>query len=87
MIDIDSYAYSNNLKTVHPAEKSLFAMISMVACLTATTVFTPLIVLALMAGGIVLKAEHTRSNFCQTNDCSSFVSLDRRFNDCFFSLD
>ena len=31
-------------------------MISMVACLTATTVITPLIVLALMAGGIVLKA-------------------------------
>ena len=56
MIDIDSYAYSNNLKTVHPAEKSLFALISMVACLTATTVITPLIVLALMAGGIVLKA-------------------------------
>lgn len=56
MIDIDSYAYSNNLKTVHPAEKSLFAMMTMVVCLTATTVITPLIVLALMAGGIVLKA-------------------------------
>lgn len=56
MISIDCYAYSNNLKTVHPAEKSLFTMISMVACLTATTVITPLIVLALMAGGIVLKA-------------------------------
>lgn len=56
MIDIDSYAYSNNLKTVHPAEKSLFAMMTMVACLTATTVITPLIVLALMAGGIVIKA-------------------------------
>lgn len=56
MIDIDSYAYSNNLKTVHPAEKSLFAMITMVVCLTATMVVTPLIVLALMAGGIVIKA-------------------------------
>lgn len=56
MIDIDSYAYSNNLKTVHPAEKSLFAMMTMVACLTATTVITPLIALALMAGGIVIKA-------------------------------
>lgn len=56
MIDIDSYAYSNNLKTIHPAEKSLFAMITMVVCLTAPTVITPLIVLALMAGGIVIKA-------------------------------
>lgn len=56
MIDIDSYAYSNNLKTVHPAEKSLFAVITMAVCLTATTVITPLIVLALMAGGIAIKA-------------------------------
>lgn len=56
MIDIDSYAYSNNLKNVHPAEKSLFAMITMVVCLTAPTVITPLIVFVVMAGGIVLKA-------------------------------
>ncbi|GAB6153586.1 cobalt ECF transporter T component CbiQ [Desulfosporosinus burensis] len=56
MIDIDSYAYSNNLKAVHPSEKSLFAMMTMVMCLTAPTVITPLIVLALMAAGIVIKA-------------------------------
>lgn len=56
MIDIDSYAYSNHLKNVHPAEKSLFAMITMVVCLTAPTVITPLLVLALMTGGIVIKA-------------------------------
>ncbi|OLN26806.1 cobalt ECF transporter T component CbiQ [Desulfosporosinus metallidurans] len=56
MISIDCYAYSNNLKTVHPVEKSLFAMITMVVCLTSPTVITPLIVLALMAGGIVCKA-------------------------------
>ncbi len=56
MINIDCYAYSNNLKTVHPVEKSLFAMLTMGVCLTASTVITPLIVLALMAGGIVIKA-------------------------------
>ena len=56
MIDIDSYAYSNNLKTVHPAEKSLFALITMGVCLTAPTVITPLVVLAIMAGGIIFKA-------------------------------
>ncbi|MFZ3102179.1 MAG: cobalt ECF transporter T component CbiQ [Desulfitobacteriaceae bacterium] len=56
MINIDSYAYSNNLKTVHPVEKSLFAMLTMGVCLTASRVITPLIVLALMAGGIIFKA-------------------------------
>ena len=56
MIDIDSYAYSNNLKRIHPGEKCLFAVSTMAVCLTSPTVITPLIVLALMAGGIVLKA-------------------------------
>jgi len=56
VIDIDSYAYSNRLKKIHPGEKSLFAMLTMAVCLTAPTVITPLIVLALMAGGIIVKA-------------------------------
>ena len=56
MINIDCYAYSNNLKKVHPVEKSLFAIITMVVCLTSPTVITPLIVLALMAGGIIFRA-------------------------------
>jgi len=56
VINIDSYAYSNNLKKIHPGEKSLFAMITMAVCLTSPTVITPLIVLALMSGGIILKA-------------------------------
>ena len=56
MINIDSYAYSNKLKKIHPGEKSLFAMISMAVCLTSPTVITPLIVLALMASGIIWRA-------------------------------
>ena len=56
MINIDSYAYSNKLKKVHPGEKSLFAMITMAVCLTAPTIITPLLVLVLMAGGIIWKA-------------------------------
>jgi len=56
MINIDCYAYSNNLKTVHPLEKSLFAMLTMVVCLTSSTVVIPLIVLAFMAGGIIFRA-------------------------------
>ncbi|AET70005.1 cobalt ABC transporter, permease protein CbiQ [Desulfosporosinus orientis DSM 765] len=57
MNDIDTYAYHNNLITVHPGEKAFFAMITMVVCLTSqTTMLTPLIILAIMAGGIVIKA-------------------------------
>ena len=56
MINIDSYAYNNNLITVHPVEKSLFAMITMVVCLQSPTVITPLIVLMLMAVGIIFVA-------------------------------
>ncbi|GAB6172889.1 cobalt ECF transporter T component CbiQ [Paradesulfitobacterium aromaticivorans] len=56
MINIDSYAYSNTLKTVHPAEKFMFAMVTLVVCLTSPALITPLIVLALMAGGIIIKA-------------------------------
>jgi cobalt/nickel transport system permease protein len=56
VINIDSYAYNNNLKTVHPVEKFLFSMITMVVCLQSPTVITPLIVLAFMAGGIIFRA-------------------------------
>lgn len=56
MINIDSYAYSNNFKKIHPGEKSLFAVMTMAVCLTSSTVIPPLIVLTLMAGVIILKA-------------------------------
>ncbi|HZK53255.1 MAG TPA: cobalt ECF transporter T component CbiQ [Desulfosporosinus sp.] len=56
MINIDSYAYSNHLKKIHPGEKSFFAMSTMAVCLTSPTVITPLIVLAIMAGVTIFKA-------------------------------
>lgn len=56
MIAIDSYAYSNHLRSVHPSEKSLFAIMTMVICITSPTILTPLVILALMAGGIIFKA-------------------------------
>lgn len=56
MIAIDSYAYNNKLKSVHPAEKSLFAMLTLLICLTSAKMVTPLIVLVLMSGGIVIIA-------------------------------
>jgi len=56
VIAIDSYAYSNRLRTVHPSEKTLFAIVTMVICITSPTILTPLGVLVLMAGGIIFKA-------------------------------
>lgn len=56
MINIDCYAYSNNLKPVHPAEKFLFALLGMILCLTSPNIYSPLIVLGLMTYGIIVKA-------------------------------
>jgi len=33
MLSIDTYAYTNRLKKVHPIEKTLFALITLVICL------------------------------------------------------
>lgn len=56
MINIDNYAYNNNLRTVHALEKSVFSIVSMIVCLASPNQMTPLVVLALMAGIIILKA-------------------------------
>lgn len=56
MIAIDSYAYNNKLATIHPLEKTLFAILTMIICLMSKTMITPILVLALMSGGIILKA-------------------------------
>lgn len=56
MIAIDAYAYNNNLKSVHPVEKALFAMLTMVICLGSSTMITPLIILVLMTIGIIFQA-------------------------------
>ncbi|MHB8125697.1 MAG: cobalt ECF transporter T component CbiQ [Desulfitobacteriaceae bacterium] len=56
MIGIDCYAYSNKLNTVHPLEKALFAVISMVMCITSSNVIIPILILVLMSTTTVLKA-------------------------------
>jgi cobalt/nickel transport system permease protein len=56
MINIDCYAYSNNLKAVHPLEKFLFTLLNMLLCLTSPNIITPLIVLGVMSIGIIYKA-------------------------------
>ncbi|HWQ89365.1 MAG TPA: cobalt ECF transporter T component CbiQ [Desulfitobacteriaceae bacterium] len=56
MINIDFYAYSNKLNAVHPLEKVLFAVITMLICLLSGSIFTPILILVLMAVAIVLMA-------------------------------
>lgn len=56
MTNIDQYVYANKLLEVHPAEKSLLAIATMVVCLISTSSYTPIIAMALMAGLIIFKA-------------------------------
>ena len=56
MINIDFYAYSNKLNTVHPLEKALFAIIAMLICLLSGSIVTPILILVLMTAAIVLMA-------------------------------
>lgn len=57
MINIDHYVHANKLLKVHPAEKFTLALVTMIVCLVSTSIFIPLIVLVLMTGLIILKAD------------------------------
>lgn len=56
MLKIDQYAYSNRLRSTHPAEKSAFALITLIICLASSSWITSLVITLLMAGAIVLRA-------------------------------
>jgi cobalt/nickel transport system permease protein len=56
MISIDYYAYSNKLYSIHPLEKTLFAVISMLICLISGSIVTPVLILVIMAAVTILKA-------------------------------
>ncbi|ACV64442.1 cobalt ABC transporter, inner membrane subunit CbiQ [Desulfofarcimen acetoxidans DSM 771] len=53
MFSIDSYAYSNKLRKVHPAEKCAFAMVTLIICLAASSLLTSLAVLLIMSAAVV----------------------------------
>ncbi|WP_245526710.1 cobalt ECF transporter T component CbiQ [Acetohalobium arabaticum] len=57
MLDIDQYAYSNQLRQVHPVEKALFTFMTMLVCLVANSIITSLAVITLMVGVVIFKAE------------------------------
>lgn len=56
MMSIDQYVYANKLLRVHPAEKLLFAIVTMIICLISTSIYIPMIVMVLTAGLIIFKA-------------------------------
>lgn len=56
MFNIDRYAYSNRLRSAHPAEKFAFALCTIIICLAASSVTTSLVIVLLMAGAVVLRA-------------------------------
>lgn len=53
---LDSYAYSNQWRHFHPAEKGLLTLICLVAVLVSRSVTMPLVILALMSGLILFGA-------------------------------
>ncbi|GAB6100467.1 cobalt ECF transporter T component CbiQ [Halanaerocella petrolearia] len=57
MLDIDQYAYSNQLRSIHPGEKLLFAILTMIICLVANSIVTSLFIILLMVGAIILGAK------------------------------
>ena len=53
---LDSYAYNNRWRHVHPAEKGLLAIICLLATLASRSVAVPIIILVLMSGLILFGA-------------------------------
>ncbi|SJZ36649.1 cobalt ECF transporter T component CbiQ [Selenihalanaerobacter shriftii] len=65
MIDIDQYAYSNNLRSIHPIEKALFALLTMLTCLVANSIITSLVIILLMAGVVIFRAKIPATSFAK----------------------
>lgn len=56
MHGIDSYSYSNDLRSVHPVEKAAFSIGTVLICLIADSIVTSSIVILMMSLGAILIA-------------------------------
>lgn len=63
MLKIDQYAYINRLAHVHPLEKLVLALVTMIICLVFSSPATSLIVILFMAGMVILLARIPASFF------------------------
>ncbi|OPY59795.1 MAG: Cobalt transport protein CbiQ [Pelotomaculum sp. PtaU1.Bin035] len=56
MLRIDQFAYENRLRSVHPAEKFSYAVLTLTICLVASRPLISLAIILVMGGSIVLQA-------------------------------
>ncbi len=63
MLKIDQYAYINRLAHVHPLEKMVLALVTMIICLVFSSPATSLIVILSMAGMVIWLARIPASFF------------------------
>lgn len=64
-MNIDQYAYSNRLKTIHPAEKVSFGVITLAICLLANSISISILILVMMAALVVLGARIPGRSFAK----------------------
>ena len=57
MISIDKFAYTSGLKKVNPMEKFIFAMVTMIVCISLNNIIESIIILLLMAMITVFKGK------------------------------
>ena len=57
MISIDKFAYISGLKKVNPMEKFIFAMVTMIVCISLNNIIDSIIILLLMATITVFKGK------------------------------
>lgn len=53
MLKIDQYTYANALRSIHPVEKMVFALLTMVICLVASSMLTSLLIIFIMTAGVI----------------------------------
>lgn len=56
MLRIDQFAHTNRLRSTHPAEKFVFAILTLAVCLAVSRPLVSLVVILIMGGCIVLRA-------------------------------
>ncbi|MBM7557130.1 cobalt ECF transporter T component CbiQ [Halanaerobacter jeridensis] len=57
MLIVDQYAYSNQLSSVHPVEKMIFSLTTLLIALISNSIIVSVVVIFVMSGLLVLKAK------------------------------
>ena len=65
MISIDKLAYSSELKNVNPMEKFIFALVTIIMCITLNNIADSIVILLIMAFITVFKGKLPLKNYIQ----------------------